>query len=80
MEIHAREHGFYPVFLVDDAEAELDQERLHTFLHYLAQRTQTVLTSAKDFLVPSLGLDPVRYEVRGGRVRTPGAGSGPDPR
>ncbi len=80
MEIHAREHGFYPVFLVDDAEAELDQERLHTFLHYLARRTQTVLTSAKDFLVPSLGLDPVRYEVRGGRVRTPGAGSGPAPR
>ncbi|MBN2338722.1 MAG: DNA replication/repair protein RecF [Acidobacteria bacterium] len=77
MEIHAKEQGFYPVFLVDDAEAELDQERLHTFLHYLARRTQTILTSAKDFLVPSLELDPVRFEVLGGRVRTPGPGSAP---
>ena len=76
MEIHAEAHGFYPVFLVDDAEAELDQERLHTFLAYLSERTQTVLTSARDFLVPSPGLDPVRFVVENGTVRTPGAETG----
>ena len=32
MEIHRKIHGFYPVFLVDDAEAELDKQRLDTFL------------------------------------------------
>jgi DNA replication and repair protein RecF len=52
MEIHRKFHGHYPVFLVDDAEAELDEQRLTTFLKYLAERTQLFLTSAKGFLLP----------------------------
>ena len=28
MEIHRKTHGFYPLFLVDDAEAELDTQRI----------------------------------------------------
>jgi len=68
MEIHFGFHGFYPVFLVDDAEAELDEERLRVFLHYLAGRTQTILTSVRDFLLPSMSGDIVRFEVRDGAV------------
>jgi DNA replication and repair protein RecF len=48
MEIHRETHGFYPVFLMDDTEAELDEGRLRTFLTYLAERTQTFLTTAKE--------------------------------
>jgi len=48
MEIHKEIHGFYPIFLMDDAEAELDEVRLRTFLSYLAERTQTFLTTAKE--------------------------------
>jgi DNA replication and repair protein RecF len=68
MEIHRKFHGFYPVFLVDDAEAELDEHRLNTFLKYLSQRTQTFLTSAKDFLLPAFSEDTCRFEVRNGKV------------
>ena len=68
MEIHFREHGFYPVFLVDDAEAELDEERLRTFLSYLSNRTQTLLTSTRNFLVNSVHGDIVHFEVRDGEV------------
>lgn len=69
MEIHRKEHGFYPVFLVDDVEAELDDRRLRIFLVYLSERTQTFLTTAKEALVPAL-LRPVhRYEVNEGTVR-----------
>jgi DNA replication and repair protein RecF len=68
MEIHFNAHGFYPVFLVDDAEAELDGERLRTFLQYLSCRTQTILTSAKDFLIDSMPEGTVRYEVGNGEV------------
>lgn len=69
MEIHRRVNGFYPVFLVDDAEAELDEHRLNTFLKYLSQRTQTFLTSAKDFLLPAVSED-IRYiEVSNGTVK-----------
>jgi DNA replication and repair protein RecF len=71
MEIHRKFHGFYPVFLVDDAEAELDELRLNTFLKYLSQRTQTFLTSAKDFLLPAFTEDTCRFEVRNGMVFPP---------
>lgn len=68
MEIHRRTHGFYPVFLVDDAEAELDEQRLNTFLKYLSQRTQTFLTSAKDFMLPVVSQETCRMEVLNGGI------------
>lgn len=69
MEIHRRFHGFYPVFLVDDAEAELDAERLKTFLEYLSSRTQTFLTSAKGFLLTAMIDCAALFEIREGTVR-----------
>jgi len=68
MEIHFREHGFYPVFLVDDAEAELDEERLRTFLSYLSSRTQTLLTSTRNFLINSVPGDFIHFKVKAGEV------------
>ena len=69
MEIHRNGHGFYPVFLMDDAEAELDETRLKTFLRYLAQRTQTFLTTAKEsFFPPLVGTDLTNFRIDGGRV------------
>jgi DNA replication and repair protein RecF len=68
MEIHRSLHGFYPVFLVDDAEAELDPHRLDTFLAYLSQRSQIFLTSSKDFLVKAVAANARRYEVQNGVV------------
>jgi DNA replication and repair protein RecF len=68
MEIHFKVHGFYPIFLVDDAEAELDGERLGIFLQYLSRRTQTILTSAKDFLIRSMPEGTVHFEVKNGEV------------
>jgi DNA replication and repair protein RecF len=68
MEIHRRSCGFYPVFLMDDVEAELDRERLEAFLAHLAPRTQTFLTTAKEQFLPPLGTDARRYRVQAGRV------------
>jgi DNA replication and repair protein RecF len=68
MEIHFNVHKFYPVFLVDDAEAELDPFRLNTFLQYLSSRTQTILTSSKDFLLSSLPENTGHFEVSNGTV------------
>jgi DNA replication and repair protein RecF len=70
MEIHRKAHGFYPLFLVDDVEAELDDNRLTTFLSYLAQRTQTLLTTAKESLVPLMPGDLCRFEVDTGTIRS----------
>jgi len=69
MEIHHQAHGFYPVFLVDDVETELDEQRLHIFLKYLTERTQTFLTSAKHFLVPAANGEICPIEVSNGTVK-----------
>jgi DNA replication and repair protein RecF len=68
MEIHRKTCGFYPVFLMDDVEAELDDRRLRAFLEHLSHRTQTFLTTAKERALPSLGADALRFRVREGRI------------
>lgn len=68
MEIHYKNHGFYPLFLMDDVEAELDELRLRTFLEYLSQRTQTLLTSAKGFLLSSIDAEIAHFEIRDGMI------------
>jgi DNA replication and repair protein RecF len=68
MEIHRKAHGFYPVFLVDDAEAELDTQRIDAFLKFLSQRTQTFLTSAKDFLLSSSLENTTHFDVQNGKL------------
>ena len=69
MEIHRKVHGFYPVFLVDDAEAELDEQRLNVFLDYLTERTQTFLASVKNFPIPAVAGGVCSLEVNNGTVR-----------
>ncbi len=68
MEIHRKACGFYPVFLMDDVEAELDDRRLQAFLQHLACRTQTFLTTAKEHALPPLGEDTRKYLVQAGTV------------
>jgi DNA replication and repair protein RecF len=40
-------HQNYPVFLVDDVDAELDEKRIRRLLDYLEGRTQTFITTSK---------------------------------
>lgn len=68
MEIHKKIHNFYPVFLVDDAEAELDEQRLNAFLNYLTQRTQTFFTSAKNFLLAAMPQNSSYFEMKNGAI------------
>jgi DNA replication and repair protein RecF len=40
-------HDDYPLFLVDDVDAELDERRIKRLLEYLEGRTQTFITTSK---------------------------------
>jgi DNA replication and repair protein RecF len=40
-------HQDYPIFLVDDVDAELDEKRIKRLLEYLEGRTQTFITTSK---------------------------------
>jgi DNA replication and repair protein RecF len=70
MEVHRATHGSYPIFLLDDVEAELDTVRLGLLLDHLAERTQTFLTTAKETLVPALRGAVARYHVEAGTTRS----------
>jgi DNA replication and repair protein RecF len=69
MEIHKREHGFYPVFLLDDFEAELDDQRLRKFLEYLRGKTQVLLTTAKTSQAAAINGEMNRFDVHAGLAR-----------
>jgi DNA replication and repair protein RecF len=40
-------HNDYPLFLIDDVDAELDEKRIEKLLEYLEGRTQTFITTSK---------------------------------
>jgi DNA replication and repair protein RecF len=40
-------HDDYPLFLIDDVDAELDEKRINSLLEYLEGRTQTFITTSK---------------------------------
>jgi DNA replication and repair protein RecF len=50
----------YPLFLIDDIDSELDNERIGRLLEFLHGKTQTIVTTSKTNIADSFG--------RGGRV------------
>jgi DNA replication and repair protein RecF len=59
-------HNEYPLFLIDDVDAELDRRRIRYLLEYLEGRTQTFITTSKESLVEEfLGRSNV-FRIRDG--------------
>ncbi|MGB8510024.1 MAG: DNA replication and repair protein RecF [Pyrinomonadaceae bacterium] len=61
-------YGEYPIFLMDDLDAELDQKRIGHLLGYLEGRTQTFITTSKESLVEQFAARARVYEVKGGET------------
>ena len=59
-------HSEYPVFLLDDVDAELDRKRINQLLEYLEGRTQTFVTTSKEDLVEQYATRAEIFEVRDG--------------
>lgn len=45
----------YPLFLIDDIDAELDNHRIGQLLEYLTGKTQTIVTTSKQQLAAEIG-------------------------
>ena len=45
--VYNSSHNDYPIFLIDDVDAELDEKRIRRLLEYLEGRTQTFITTSK---------------------------------
>jgi DNA replication and repair protein RecF len=59
-------HNEYPLFLMDDVDAELDQRRIGHLLEYLEGRTQTFITTSKNDLIRGFAARAKLIEVRDG--------------
>ena len=61
-------HNEYPIFLMDDVDAELDRKRIDQLLEYLEGRTQTFVTTSKEELVSRFAARSKVFEMRGGEA------------
>ena len=66
-------HNEYPLFLMDDVDAELDRKRLGHLLEYLEGRTQTFVTTSKEGLVEQYAMRAHLVEIVDGRASEIGA-------
>jgi DNA replication and repair protein RecF len=62
-------HNEYPLFLIDDVDAELDRKRISNLLEYLEGRTQTFITTSKESLVEQFAARANLYEVGDGAAQ-----------
>jgi DNA replication and repair protein RecF len=61
-------HGDYPLFLIDDVDAELDQRRIKHLLEYLERRTQTFITTSKRNHLEGFLSRANVYQIEDGKV------------
>lgn len=61
--------GEYPLFLIDDIDAELDYRRIGQLLEFLAGKTQTFVTTSKESLVEKFGSNATVLEIIRGTAK-----------
>lgn len=66
--VYYLKHQEYPIFLIDDVDAELDGSRIERLLEYLDGRTQTFVTTSKRNYFESFNRQASFYEVRAGEA------------
>ena len=64
--VYHSKHQDYPIFLIDDVDAELDGSRIERLLEYLDGRTQTFVTTSKRNYFERFSQRANFYEVREG--------------
>jgi DNA replication and repair protein RecF len=67
--VYHSKHQDYPIFLIDDVDAELDGIRIERLLEYLDGRTQTFVTTSKRNHFERFNQKANFYEVNAGEVR-----------
>jgi DNA replication and repair protein RecF len=58
--------GEYPLFLLDDLDAELDYRRIGQLLEFLHGKTQTFVTTSKESFVEKVGANAAVFWIENG--------------
>lgn len=68
IEIYFSQRGEYPLFLLDDIDAELDYRRIGQLLEYLDAKTQTFVTTSKESFTDQFGARARIFRVSEGEA------------
>jgi recombinational DNA repair ATPase RecF len=69
MEVYFDAYGEYPLFVVDDVDSELDEQRINELLQILESKTQVFVTTTKPGLIRHSGRYPANaFQVWCGQV------------
>lgn len=60
----------YPLFLLDDIDAELDYKRIGQLLEFLSDKTQTFVTTSKESFLERFGANAEIFTIENGTVKT----------
>lgn len=70
LSVYFSQHNEYPLFLLDDIDAELDYKRIGQLLEYLSDKTQTFVTTSKESFVEKFGVNANILKVEKGMPKT----------
>jgi len=63
------QHREYPLFLLDDIDAELDYKRIGQLLEFLSDKTQTFVTTSKESFLERFGAGAEIFTIENGEVQ-----------
>lgn len=67
LSVYHTQHNEYPLFLLDDIDAELDYKRIGQLLEFLSDKTQTFVTTSKESFIERFGEKAKVFTVLDGR-------------
>lgn len=68
LSVYFSQHNEYPLFLLDDIDAELDYKRIGRLLEFLSDKTQTFVTTSKESFVERFGAGAEIINVKNGEA------------
>jgi DNA replication and repair protein RecF len=69
IEVYRATRGEYPLFLLDDIDAELDYNRIAQLLEYLHDKTQIFASTSKESFVTEFGIGARVFSVENGTAK-----------
>jgi DNA replication and repair protein RecF len=69
IEVYRSTRGEYPLFLLDDIDAELDFGRIDQLLKYLNKKTQTFASTSKESFIEEFGQNARVFSVHDGMTK-----------
>jgi DNA replication and repair protein RecF len=69
LSVFYEQHNEYPLFLLDDIDAELDYGRIGQLLEFLHGKTQTFVTTSKESFTEKFGAGAKIFTIENGRAK-----------